>query len=153
MPDAANLAPQTDNSDLSARFLGSWTLVSVEQTLPSGEVLKPFGDDPSGLILYAAGGHMSAQLGNGNPKRFASDDFMAASDGEAAAAWRMYISYWGTFKIDAGRRVIVHKVEGSLFSNWIGTEQVRHFSFDDANLLTLEAESPSGRSTLTWRRM
>jgi hypothetical protein len=49
-------------------------------------------------------------------------------------------------------RVVLHRVEGSSFPNWIGTEQTRHFHFDGANRLILEAESASGRYTLTWQR-
>jgi Lipocalin-like domain len=57
----------------SERLLGSWGLVSFEQVLASGEVLKPFGDSPSGLILYEADGRMSAQVSVGSPATFAHD--------------------------------------------------------------------------------
>lgn len=133
-------------------FLGSWSLVSFEEVLPSGEVLKPFGDTPLGSLIYQGDGHMSAQISVGSPAKFASDDPQEARDEEACAAWRAYFGYWGSFEVYADKRVIVHRVQGSSFSNWIGTEQVRHFRFDGANRLILETQSSSGRYTLVWQR-
>jgi hypothetical protein len=134
------------------QFLGSWGLVSSEHVLPSGEVARPYGESPSGLILYQADGRMSAQLSVGSPARVASDDPFYASAEEAAAAWRTYFGYWGSFEVDTEKGVVVHHVEGSSFSNWIGTDQVRHFRFDGADRLVLETSSSSGQFTLIWHR-
>ncbi len=133
-------------------FLGSWGLVSFEHFLPSGEVVKPYGDSPLGSLLYQADGHMSAQLRSGSPKQFASDDDSQAKVEEIVNAWRAYFGYWGTFEIDAEKGVIVHRVEGSSFPNWIGTKQLRYFRFDGPNRLTLEAQSAAGRYKLVWQR-
>jgi hypothetical protein len=146
MMDRESSAPLRD------RFLGSWSLVSVEQVLPSGEVLRPFGDAPLGSLLYQADGYMAAQLSIGNPRKFASDDTSQATTEEAAAAWMTYIGYWGSFEVDAARGVVVHRVEGSWFANWIGTEQIRHFRFEGNDRLILEAPTPAGNFALTWQR-
>ena len=133
-------------------FLGSWSLVSFEHVLPSGDVLMPFGDSPAGLILYQQDGHVSAQLSVRSPVRFTSEDSDRASVEESAEAWRTYFGYWGTFKVDAENGLIVHCVEGCSFPNWIGTQQIRHFRFDDENRLVLETPSSSGRFVLIWQR-
>jgi Lipocalin-like domain len=134
------------------RFLGSWGLVSYEHALPSGEVSKPFGESPAGLILYQADGSMSAQVSTSRQARFASEDFLQARVEEAAEAWRTYFGYWGSFEVDAKKGVVVHRVEGSSFSNWIGTEQVRHFRFDGTDRLILSTLSSAGRWRLIWQR-
>jgi hypothetical protein len=152
MVKAANSRLPADDREGSEPFLGSWGLVSFEEVLPSGEVLKPFGDSPSGSILYQADGRMSAQVSVGSPIRFANEDPLRASAEEATAAWRTYFGYWGSFKVYAEKGVVVHRVEGSSFPNWMGTEQVRHFRFDGPNRLILETQSPSGHSTLVWQR-
>jgi hypothetical protein len=95
---------------------------------------------------------MSAQVSVGSPTRFASDDPFRVSAEEATEAWRTYFGYWGFFKVCAEKQVVVHRVEGGSFSNWMGTEQVRHFCFDGANRLILETQSTSGHSTLIWQR-
>jgi hypothetical protein len=143
---------QADDRESSEPFLGSWSLVSFEHVLPLGEMSKPFGDSPLGLILYLADGRMSAQISIGSPARFASEDRLRASAEEAAEAWRTYFGYWGSFKVYTEKRVVVHRVEGSSFSNWIGTEQVRRFRFDGTNRLVLETQSASGHSTVIWQR-
>jgi Lipocalin-like domain len=116
-------------------------------------MLRPFGDAPTGLILYQPDGRMSAQISVGSRKKLACEDPLEASPEEAAEAWRTYFGYWGSFAVNPEKRVVVHRVEGSSFSNWIGTEQVRYFRFDEANQLILEAQSPSGHSIVTWQRM
>ena len=152
MVEPANTSLPADDREHSEPFLGSWALVSFEYILASGEVSKPLGDSPTGSILYQPDGRMSAQVSIRNPTKFANDDPAGASDKEATQAWRTYLGYWGTFKVFVDKQVVVHRVEGSSFSNWIGTEQVRYFRFDGANQLILEVQSFSGRSTLVWQR-
>ena len=61
----------------SAPFVGAWSLISYELSLPSGVVEKPMGDRPLGRILYLDNGQMSAQvaasglepLANADPRR------------------------------------------------------------------------------------
>lgn len=142
-----------DEQEHSRPLLGSWRLVSYEHVLPSGEVLRPFGDSPCGSIFYQADGHMSAQLSIGSPARFSSDDPLQAGAEEIAEAWHSYFGYWGSFEVNAGKNVVVHRVEGCSFPNWIGTEQVRHFRFDGPNRLVLETESPAGRYTVIWQKI
>jgi hypothetical protein len=144
-------ARESSNSGPSAQFLGSWSLISFEHVLRSGQVQRPFGDHPTGLILYQADGHMSAQVSAGKSASLASEDPLEASAEEASAAWRRYFGYWGTFEVSAERGTVTHRVEGSMFPNWIGSEQVRFFRFEGADRLILEAETSSGRSTLLWQ--
>jgi hypothetical protein len=152
MAESANIGLTAHGREDAEPFLGSWDLVSFAHVLPSGEVSRPFGDSPSGAILYQADGRMAAQVSAGSRARFAHDDPNLASAEEAAQAWQTYLGYWGTFTVIAGKQVVVHRVEGSSFPNWIGTEQVRQFRFDGADRLILAAESSGGRYELVWRR-
>ena len=149
---AASIGPPVNDREHIAPFLGSWDLVSFEHVLASGELSTPFGNSPVGSLIYQADGRMSAQLSTDSPTRLASDDSFEATVEEAAGAWRTYFGYWGSFKVDPEERVVVHRVEGSSFPNWIGTEQTRHFHFDGVNRLILEVESASERYTLIWQR-
>jgi hypothetical protein len=143
---------ETDDREGTEPFLGAWDLVSYEHVLPSGAVTKPYGEFPSGAILYQADGRMSVHISIGQPARLASNDHLRASAEEAAQAWRTYFGYWGSFRVDAGKRTVVHRVEGSSFSNWIGTEQARQFSFDGNKRLMLETRSDAGHWRLVWLR-
>lgn len=150
--DASGISQSFPAAEHSEPFVGSWELATFQTVLPSGEISKPFGDSPMGLIVYQADGRMSAQLSVRKPTKLASDDPDQASAEEAAEAWRMYFGYWGSFRVDAAKGVVAHRVEGCSFANWIGTEQVRNFRFEGANRLILETQSSSGHSTLVWRR-
>jgi hypothetical protein len=138
--------------DCFERFLGAWSLLSCEHFPPGGTVLKPFGDFPRGLILYQAGGCMSAQLSVGSLAVLASNDSLQASVEEGFRVWREYLGYWGTFEVFPEEGIVVHRVEGSSFPNWIETEQIRHFRFDEDDRLTLEADTPAGHFKLVWRK-
>ena len=160
MAATTNIQAQFDHRNPSQPFLGAWTLVFYEHRLSSGEIVKPLGDNPSGQLIYEAGGHMSAQLSAATPKNFARKDVLHASDPDASPdafpetskVRRRYIAYWGTFQIDPDRSQVIHHVEGSFFPNWIGTEQHRHFQFEDNNRLILQAKSPAGQTTLIWQK-
>jgi Lipocalin-like domain len=151
MSESENLEAPTQNPQSFESFWGSWVLVSFKHVLPSGEPLQFFGEHPAGLIIYSSDGHMSAQLSVRNPKRFVDEQILRADPEEANEAWRSYLGYWGTFRVDSQNGVVFHEVEGSSFPNWIGTEQVRHFRFDKGHLI-LEAKSLEGNSTLIWER-
>ena len=138
--------------EYAEEFLGSWSLVSCEQVLSTGEVLKPFGDAPLGSIQYQADGHMSAQVSAQNRPTLSSDDLLEASVEEASDAFKSYLGNWGSYTVFAEGCVVVHRLEGSSFPNWVGTEQIRHFRFDESNRLILEAHLCAGHFTLTWRK-
>lgn len=49
--------------ELRAALIGTWRLVSYEATsVDDGEVVRPYGEHPLGLIMYTADGYMSAQI-------------------------------------------------------------------------------------------
>jgi lipocalin-like protein len=138
--------------DASAGLIGSWKLISYELRLASGDLLKPFGDHPTGRVLYQRNGQMSAQLMDANTAAFTNADPLKSSKEETDRAWRNYIGYWGTFRVDTKKNVVVHHIEGCWFPNWIGTNQIRSFHFKGNNLI-LEADSPSWHSRLVWEKI
>lgn len=140
------------NTEDSAPFIGSWTLLSYDLRLPSGVVERPMGDHPRGRILYLVNGQMSAQLMGSGIEPMANADSDKATADEAARAWRNYVGYWGTYTVDAAAGVVTHNVEGAWFPNWVGLEQVRHYAFS-GNQLTLKADSPAWHASLVWQRI
>lgn len=139
-------------SDGAAQFAGAWKLISYDLRFPSGTVSKPFGEQPSGRILYQTNGQMSAQLMKPELGSFASADPLKATKDEAEGAWRNYIGYWGTYRVDAKAKVVVHRIEGGWLPNWVGQEQIRSFRFS-GNQLILEADTTAWHATLVWQRI
>jgi hypothetical protein len=61
-------------SEITNKFVGTWKLVSVEETRPIGEVTYPDGRNPHGLIMYDTLGYVAVQIMMPDRPKFASDD-------------------------------------------------------------------------------
>jgi hypothetical protein len=117
------------------RFAGAWELVDWRSTDGSGNVSFPYGENAQGQISYTATGRMSAHLMR--PPEDPSD------------APPQHLAYWGRFSLQASAGTVTHHVIGSSSANWIGSDQVRGFSFEGPDTLVLSA----GSSRLTWQRV
>jgi hypothetical protein len=65
------------------------------------------------------------------------------------------IAYSGPFSVDDEAGTVVHEVQVSLISNWLGTTQTRQVRFPEPDTLILSAEgSPRDgmTATITWSR-
>jgi hypothetical protein len=137
-------------------LVGGWTLVEWAAVADDGSRQQPMGDEPFGLLTYSADGTMVGVMGRGGRRRFASDDVTGGTAEERAAAFETCIAYGGSYAVDGDH--VIHRVEVSLFPNWVGTEQRRRWELsDDGACLTLT--SPAlvlGGTTriqrLVWRR-
>ncbi|QLL06049.1 lipocalin-like domain-containing protein [Mycobacterium vicinigordonae] len=122
---------------LAEGLLGGWRLESfISRSDGTDEVRYPFGEKPSGLILYTSDGHMSAQLTPGDHSQF--------------------VSYGGRFDVDEAAAEVCHRVMISTMPELLHQPQIRHARID-GDRLTLSATqtSATGRvtqSTLVWRR-
>ena len=133
------------------KLLGAWDLVSYELRTPGGETRQTLGADPVGRISYDAQGRMSAQLMRRGVPKFASADRDAGTDAEVLTAFRGYIGYFGRYTVDEKAHTVTHLVEGAWFPNYVGTKQVRAYSFEGDRLI-LRADSVRGRATIVWKR-
>jgi Lipocalin-like domain len=138
-------------SGVQQKLIGAWDLVSYELQTTSGQTSRPLGDNPVGRISYDAAGRMSAHLMKRGVARFASVKREDATEPEIAAAWRGYVGYFGSYTIDEKARAITHHVEGAWYPNYVGSKQVRAYRLQGDHLI-LNAESASGRTTVTWKR-
>jgi hypothetical protein len=149
---------ETSGTSLRKSLVGAWRLVSnVEIDVKTGEVYRPYGDTPQGLILYTPDGYMSAQLSASSRPKFESGDMYQGKPEEYVNAGLIYLAYSGPFHIDEAKRTIEHEMFVSLFPHWQGQRQVRILALDD-NELKLSSDKPylfNGSlkaATITWRR-
>jgi hypothetical protein len=143
------------DSEVAKRFVGSWKLVSWELTDTAGNILYPYGRDAVGRITYDAAHRISIQIMRRGRSNFTSKPFQSTVE-EAAAAFKSYFAYQGTYSIDERRGVVIHKVEASLYPNQTGLDQgldqVRRYTLHGTRLV-LEGDTASGHSKLTWEKM
>jgi hypothetical protein len=105
-------------------LVGTWRLVSWEnRSVGDGEVSHPLGKDAVGYIMYGPDGYMSVAIMRPDRARFAAGDLLGGSVEERARAAETYVSYCGRYEFRGD--TVVHRVELSLFPDWVGIEQER----------------------------
>jgi hypothetical protein len=137
---------------LRERLLGSWQLLLCEQRRPDGTVATLFGAQPNGLLIYSAGGHVAVQISRSDRASFAAP---IGTPEEMVRAWKSYLAYYGTYTVDEAAATVTHHVEGSIFPNNVGTDEIRAIELQGDELTlyvqnTLAAGERVG-TVLVWR--
>lgn len=107
------------------RIIGTWRLISIEDTSPN----PAFPDlNPKGYIAYDSTGHMAMQMiRRSDIPKFKSNDLAKATCEEMKAAFIGYGAYYGTYEVNEKDGIIIHMVEGNLFPNNVGAENIRYY--------------------------
>jgi hypothetical protein len=148
----------TEKSGIASQLIGTWRMISVEERRPNGEVVEPrYGSHPSGYIMYDTTGHVAVQIMKPGRARFASNDAAQATVTEAKAAFDGYGAYFGTYEINEAEGYVVHHVEGSVFPNYVGTDQKRGFELSGDQLILKPPPRQVGgeqhTTRVTWQRV
>lgn len=76
---------------------------------------------------------MAVQITTASRQPIDTDDPLGGDAAARAGAYSTYLAYYGTYEV-SGEQVI-HHLDGSLFPNWSGEEQVRDLSCEDGDLV------------------
>ena len=137
------------------RLVGSWRLLEVEHIGDDGEVGRPFGEHPLGILIYTAEGTMSATLMQSGRAKFADGDILAGSDAERIAAFTSSSAFAGRYEIVGDE--IRHHLEVATYPNWAGTDQVRSFDLSDTHLTLypprMRMQGKDRRGRVRWERL
>ncbi len=117
------------------QFIGTWKLVSSEFRRQNSEVTYPLGMNAVGLLMYDAHGNVSVQVMNPDRTPFAMDSQLMGNPSEIKPAFEGYVAYFGTYEVNEAKGIIIHHIAGSLFPNWIDTDQERFFEFTEDTLI------------------
>ena len=152
-------------------FLGAWQLQTWTVQLTDGSTRAPFGDDPSGTLVYAQSRAMSVnfmarrrppldlagrmrarcrRVALGTEPNDPSDAKLQSAMASFAAIAPTYLGYSGTYSINGGQ--VIHHVETSFLPEWVGTDLVREFEISEHHL-ELVAGSAGEQHTLQWQRI
>lgn len=136
---------------------GAWRLVSFEIERSTGGRRQPYGPDPAGILVYGPDGTMSVQIMRRGRPRFSASDPTRGGPDEAETAFRGYLAYAGTYRLNLEERAVMHRLELSWFPNWEGSELKRFFELagDRLTLRTPPTAYAGGRSVgvLVWERI
>ena len=138
------------------QLIGGWSLVTSEFRASSGSVVHPFGEDAVGLAVFTESGNMSAQIMRQNRPAFAAGDQASGTPEEIQAALMGYVAYYGSCAVDVENKTITTQVEGSMYPNWVGGQQVRFYELTDSHLILTTTPVALGdeefTGVLTWER-
>lgn len=119
---------------------GAWRLVSMEvfdSDSPSANLLlKPFGEDPYGVIHFGSSGYCSCSItARESAAPIASPSWSIATDDEILRVARTFTQYAGPWVMyeENGEIFTKSKITIALDPSWIGTEQVRRVHIEEVN--------------------
>jgi Lipocalin-like domain len=84
---------------LKDQLVGTWTLVSWEQTRADGSKFQRFGANPKGVNTFDANGNFSLIIMRPDLPRIASGDPMKVTPEDGQAIARGAIAYFGTYTV------------------------------------------------------
>jgi hypothetical protein len=110
---------------LKEQLVGTWTLVSWEQTNKDGSKFQRFGANPKGVNIFDANGHFYIMFARSDLLRIVSNDPSTPTPEEAKSIAAGTIAYYGTYTVDEAVKVVSLHIEASSFPNQLGIDQKR----------------------------
>ncbi len=143
-------------TEIRDRIVGTWRLVSTEETLKDGTTrpFPVFGPRGKGFLMYQRDGYMCAVITNPDRGKWA-DPAHATAEEKAAAADGTF-SYCGRYEIDVERERIVHLPEVGSDPAFVGSRQVRPYRFEGGRLIfsDVEKDHPAvARWKIVWEKV
>ncbi len=125
--------------DLASSIVGVWRYVSfIDKEVETGKILKPFGETPSGYIVYTKGGHILFTLiGDREIPKTPNP-----SDPEKIALFKSSSSCGGRYKVEHDGSVTV-TWDASWNQWWTGRSQRRQIEIEDDRMTITSAPTKS----------
>jgi Lipocalin-like domain len=151
------VSPVPSVATLSDRFVGTWRLVSFVGRGADGRETSTYGSKPHGVLIYDKGGRMSVQIARSDRRPFTSGDPFRASPEELKDAFEGYFGYFGRYTVHEKSGTVTHHIEGCSYPNFVGTDQLRLFTWqNDCLVLSTPPEGMGGSDVTylvaTWER-
>jgi hypothetical protein len=143
-------------SEIRERILGTWILVSMEETMKDGTThpYPSFGRHPKGFLMYQHDGYMCAQLIN--PDRPKWSDPAHPTPEEKLAAGESTFAYCGRYEVDVKESQIVHLPQVATDPGYIGSRQIRPYRLEGNRLILSDVEKNDpfvARWTVVWEKV
>lgn len=113
------------SQSLKDQLVGTWTLVSWDQTNPDGSKFQRFGANPKGYNIFDANGRVFIMFARPDLPKIASANPSTPTPDEAKSIVSGAISYFGTYAVNEADKSVVLRLEASSFPNQLLTDQKR----------------------------
>jgi len=150
---------QTNNEHVPRKtrqqFIGTWSLVAVENTNGDGSKTLPYGENPVGLLVFSANGDYAIQILKAVRPKVAANDKNKATAAENAALVQGNNSHFGVYSIDDVKHTITFNVQHAFYPNWEGHIQVRNYTLENNVLSYIVTNTTNGGATtakVVWKK-
>jgi hypothetical protein len=128
-------------AEIRDRIVGTWKLVSTEQTLKDGTTrpYPQYGPHARGFIMYSRDGYMCADLVN--PDRPKWVDPLHPTKEEKITAADGTFAYCGRYEIDVKNSRLVHLPEVATGGTYEGSRQIRPYKFEGDRLVLSDVKT------------
>ncbi len=137
-------------------FVGTWELESAEFRSEDGLVEYPFGKDAVGMLMYNVANNMMVQIMRNDRRNFEINSQFGGTPLEIKTAFEGYLAYFGSYEVKGDENIIIHHIDGSLFPNWTGHDQERHFELSTERLIlrtpVMSLNNKKQTGVLIWKR-
>jgi Lipocalin-like domain len=151
----ASVFAQTE-AEVRDRIVGTWKMVSAEETLKDGRVrpMPSTGPHGKGFLMYPRDGYMCADLVNPDRPKWADPEHTTPQ--EKAAAADGSFAYCGRYEIDVKQNRLVHLPEVATSPGYVGSRQIRPYVFEGDRMILgdVEKDDPEvARWKIVWEKV
>jgi hypothetical protein len=134
------------------KLVGSWTLVSITNTLSDGKSVQGFASN-DGVVIFERNGKFVQALARSDLAKFASNNRNTGSADENKSVVQGSLTLFGTYKVNSDGTLTLH-IERSTFPNWNSTDQNRTITSLTANELKWHnpVATVGGTTETIWKR-
>jgi len=139
---------------LRAQLVGTWKIVSVNNTRSDGSIKQIFGPDPKGIAVFDDRGNTVIVLMRSGRPKFAANNRDLGTPEEFKATVQGTHAYFGTYSVIEAEKTLVFHVEANTFPNQEGIDTKRFITIS-GNEFRWTTPNPSvgGTSEAIWRRV
>lgn len=140
---------------ISKQFVGTWSLIAVENTNADGSKTLPYGKNPVGLLVFTDAGDYALQILKATRPKVASGDKNKATPDENVALVQGNNSHFGTYTVHAEKHTIAFNVQHAFYPNWEGNVQVRSYKLENDVLSYVVTNTTNGgavTATVVWKK-
>ena len=143
-----------EEGSLRDQLVGTWKIVSVDNTRPDGSIKQIFGPHPNGIAVFDARGNTAIILMRSDRPKYAANNRDLGTPEEFKATVQGTHAYFGTYSVIESEKTLVFHVEGNTFPNQEGIDTKRFISISgDEFRWTTPNPSVGGKSEAIWKRV
>jgi len=110
---------------LRDQLVGSWNFVVAEVVAPDGKKSFPFGETPTGILIFTAGGQFAQIHTASDLPKIVSNNRLTGTPEEYSTIMRRSISLFGTYSVDEEKKTVTYNIASSSYPNFAGEAQMR----------------------------